>query len=108
MAKPFNPGAFRHKAEFLSPPGGTTATGAPSGDRPVFKTAFVSVEPILGRELYAALTADSNVTVKIRSRYIEGVNDFMRIRVGDDVYDISSIVDIMNSHKEFLMYCVKV
>ena len=108
MAKAFNPGALRHKAEFYSPPGGRTSSGALDDGWIRFKTAYVSVEPILGREMFAALTAQSNITVKIRSRYIEGINDTMRVHVGSDVYEISSLVDVDNAHTELLLYCVKV
>jgi SPP1 family predicted phage head-tail adaptor len=102
-----NPGLFRHKITFLAPPEGRNAYGEPDGGWTPALTVYASIEPILGKELYAALTANSGITAKIRTRFIDGINDKMRIRHGGDIYVISSLIDVEGRRREALMYCVR-
>ena len=106
MEKKFNPGSFRFKIDFLKPPIGKDDYGEPLEEWPIFKPGvYASKEPILGNEYFTALTTDTKVDVKFNSRYIKGVNDKMRIKHGDEVYEILSAIDVKSMHKELLCYC---
>lgn len=73
-----------------------------------FQTVWGSVEPILGRELFAAETVNSNVQIKFRCYYFEGPNERMRIRYNNKEYDILSAVNVKNLNHEWLFYCKRV
>ncbi len=108
MARAFNPGSFRHKIDFLSPSTENDDYGEPLDDYGLFKSVKASKEPIIGKELFEALTADTKMEVKFRTRYIAGVTNEMRVKHGNDVYEIVSAIDIDTAHKELLCYCRQV
>jgi SPP1 family predicted phage head-tail adaptor len=105
MEKRFNPGAFRHKIEFLNPPTGRDDYGELLEEWTVFKSAKASKEPLLGNEFFTALTTDTKVEVKFNTRYIKGITNKMRIRNENEVYEILSAIDVKSEHKELLCYC---
>jgi len=105
MGKYFNPGDFRYGIIFLKPPSGTDGYGEPSGDWKQYRVARASKEPLIGRELYTALSADTKVEVKFKTRYMPGVTNDMRIMCGTELYEIISAVDVDARHKELLCYC---
>ncbi len=101
----FNPGRFNRRIEFLSPPVTKNDYGELTGEWELYKSVMASKEPILGKELFAALTNDTRIEVKFRARYTRGVTDVMRIRQGNEVYEIISVIDVDDMHKELLCYC---
>jgi SPP1 family predicted phage head-tail adaptor len=105
ISKHFNPGSFRHKITLLLPPGTQDDYGQPVDDYTKFKTVYASKEPLLGNELFAALTTESRVKVKFRTRYIGGVTDAMSIKHGTEIYKILSLVNVESRNKELIMYC---
>ena len=105
MAKQFNPGKLRNKITFYNPPNDLDNYGELLDDWIIFKTVRASKEPLIGREFFAALTAETKVTVKFRMRYLDGVTDRMRIKHGDEIYDIISVVDPEAAHHELVCYC---
>lgn len=105
MAKLFNPGEFRFKIGFLSPPTGQDVYGAPTGSWTVYKTVWASKSPILGNDYFTALTTDTKVEVKFNCRYTPGITNKMRIQHGTETYEILSAIDVMSMHKELICYC---
>lgn len=105
MARIFNPGDFRHKIDFLQRIAGQDDYGEPIDDWVVFKSAWASKEPILGNEYFAALTTDTKVEVKFNCRYIPGITNEMRIKHGNEIYEILSAIDVKSLHRELLCYC---
>lgn len=63
-------------------------------------TVWASVEPLRGRELFAAQAAQSVTTVRFRIWYMDGVSQAMRILFGSKVYNIESVIDINHDHTE--------
>jgi SPP1 family predicted phage head-tail adaptor len=109
MEKRFNPGAYRFKIDFLTPPLGQDDYGDPLTEWTIFKPGIhASKEPLLGNEFFTALTTDTNVEVKFNTRYIKGVTNKMRIKHGLEVYEILSAIDVKSEHKELLCYCKQV
>jgi SPP1 family predicted phage head-tail adaptor len=105
MPKVLNPGKFRHKISFYSPPEEHDDYGELADEWILFKTVSASKEPLIGNEFYTALTAETKVEVKFRLRYTSGINDTMRIKCGDELYEILSAVDFESAHIELLCYC---
>lgn len=67
-------------------------------------TVWAAVEPAVGNQYYAAKQADSQVTGKIRIRYIRGLQPTMRILYGDRVMNIVSIVIPKEAKREIVIY----
>ena len=64
-----------------------------------------SIEPINGREYFAAQANQSELTTRIRTRYIEGVKPQDRITHDGTVYDIQSVIDTEMRHAELVLMC---
>ena len=87
---------------------GEDGAGQPFEDwMPVFD-AWAAVMPLRGREVIRAdaVAAISDVLVKLR--YRPGVTNAMRIRHGDDVYDIASVANIKSANREVELLCKRV
>jgi SPP1 family predicted phage head-tail adaptor len=99
---------YRHKIDFLRRAKGRDEYGEPIDTwEPVEgKTGiWASMEPLLGNEFFAALTTDTKVEVKFNMRYIDGITNDMRIRHGNDIYEILSVVNVKGLNRELLCYC---
>lgn len=70
-----------------------------------FAEVRASVEPLQGREYFSGPFQMGENIVRVRIRYIEGVTRKMRIRYGNRVFDIYSVIDSMESHRELQLMC---
>ena len=100
-----NPGKYRHRIVILQQEPGKDDYGEPNGRWLVYKELWASKDPILGNEFFAALTQDTKIDVKFCTRFADGITDAMRIKHGQELYDIASVIDIGSLHKELLYYC---
>jgi SPP1 family predicted phage head-tail adaptor len=83
--------------------------GEKTGDWTVFKTVWASKEPLIGNQFFAALTTDTKVEVKFNTRYTSGITSEMRIKHGEEIYEITSPpIDVNARKKELICYCKKV
>jgi len=86
-----------------------TATGAPDGSWTTYATVWASIDPVLGREYFAAEQVQSKVDTKIRCRYQSGVCDAvttaMRVSHGAVVYNIEAPINVGNRNEEWLLMC---
>lgn len=64
---------------------------------------WASVQPISGKEFYAAQQSQSEVTHKIRCRYFFGATPKMRILLNGRKFKIISILDFNERHEEFII-----
>lgn len=74
----------------------------------VFSDIFASKEPLLGREYFSAEAVQSQVEMKFRTYYFDGVKNEMRIECDGDIYEILSAINVKSLNRELLMYCKKV
>ena len=56
-------------------------------------TAWAAIEPLRGRELIAAQAEASEISGKIRMRYVDGVTSKCRVVHGGKIYDILAAVN---------------
>ena len=105
MIRPINPGALRHKITILKRIKGQSPTGDIINDWAVHKEVRAAMIPLLGKELYSAMTADILVKIKFVMRYIDGVCEGMRIRHKEQVYDIISAQNVNALGVELVCYC---
>jgi len=99
---------YRHKIDFLKRKNERNEYGEPSNAwEPVASRTgiWASKEPLLGNEFFTAYTTDSKVEVKFNMRYVSGITNDMRIRHGDEVYEILSAINVKSLNRELLCYC---
>jgi SPP1 family predicted phage head-tail adaptor len=72
-------------------------------------SVWASVEPLSGREFFAALQTQSDVTIRVTCRYsnaIAAVTEKDRIKHGSKVYDIRHPpIDRDSRHREIQFMC---
>ena len=97
---------YRHKIDFLQRQQGHDDYGEPIDSWETFKEGiWASKDPLLGNEYFNALTTDTKVEVKFNMRYVPGITNDMRIRHGDEIYEILSAVNVKSLNRELLCYC---
>lgn len=79
--------------------------GQPSEAWATFAVVWAAVEPIQGREFWAQQQVQSEVTIRIRIRYLSGVRPDMRILYGSRVFSVESVIDPKERHAEMQLMC---
>ena len=64
-----------------------------------FKTLWAAVTNLHGREYFAAAVVKAENTVKFTIRYVEGIDESMRILFKGKQYNISSVDNIKYANK---------
>ena len=74
-----------------------------------WKTVFAAVEPISGREYFAASQLQSESKIRVRIRYLSSVTTKHRVKhTVDDVaryYEIESVIPLKHERKEMHLMC---
>lgn len=70
-----------------------------------FDTVWASVEPLRGREYFAAAQANAQVTHKVTIRYLDGVLPTMRVLFGSRVLTIDAILNTEERNREMVLMC---
>lgn len=71
---------------------------------PVFAT-WAAVEPLSGREYFAASAALSEVTTRIRLRYRPGITPADRVNHESKLYGITSVINPRSENREIALMC---
>lgn len=71
-----------------------SASGEPAYTWTLFRETWAAVEPLLGRELFAAQERQAKVSTRFRMRYVAGVKPRMRIVWDSRWFDIESIQQV--------------
>jgi len=70
-----------------------------------FCTVWAAIEPATGQTYYAANQLEAKVDGRVRMRYHDDLDPTMRIRFGDRILNIVSIIHPKENHRELhLMY----
>ncbi len=91
------------------------ATGSPAknayGEKNIvweeFAEVWAEIMPLVGREYWAQQQVQSEVTVKIRIRYLAGILPTMRVVHGERILAIKSVIDVNERHKEIILMCLE-
>ncbi len=70
-----------------------------------FANAQASIEPISGREYFAAQTTQADVTHRSYMRYIPGIVPKMRVKYGSRIFDILSVINVNERNRELQLMC---
>ena len=107
-----DPGKMRHRITFQQFSGTLDDFGDPlqvDDDNWVdVATTWAAIDPISGREFYAAEQSQSEVSHKIRCRYRTGLDTAMRITYGKRRFKIISLIDWEERHESLLLMCKEV
>lgn len=68
-------------------------------------TVYASIEPLSGREFFAAQQANAETTSRIRIRYRDDVNVRMRVVHAGRIYNIRAVIDPGFRHDELELMC---
>jgi len=71
-------------------------------------TVWAAIEPLRGREYLEAKNTTPELTVRIRIRYLPGVMSAMRVLYGSRIFNIKSVIDLDERHKETHLMCSEV
>jgi len=83
------------------------ATGEMAVTWGTFATVYGSVEPLRGREYFAAKEQRAEVTTRIRIRYRTGVTPKMQVLDGTRLFLINDVIDPESRHAEMQLMCVE-
>lgn len=84
---------------------GEDAAGQPYDYWDTVGTVWAAVHPIRGRELIAADAVTSITDVRVILRWRPGLTPAMRIRHGDDTYNIASVIHVRSEKREVELLC---
>lgn len=82
----------------------TDSYGAPSEWIEV-ATVWAAIEPLQGREYFAALQESADVNTRIRVRYKEGIDRTMKVKYRDSEFEILYIINPKYGKKEMQLMC---
>lgn len=68
-------------------------------------TTWAAVEPLVGREFFAAGAGQSVVTTRIRLRYRPGITSADRVTHAGTIYNIQSVIDYKSAKRELVLMC---
>lgn len=71
-------------------------------------TVWASVEPLNGRELYAAQQVKAELSHRVRIRYMSGIKPEMRIAFDNRTFEIEAIIDPEERHESLELLCSEV
>lgn len=68
-------------------------------------TVWAAVEPLSGREYFAAEQTQARVNTRITIRYRAGIMPTMRVVWGAKLYNIRAVIDTEGRHEELQLMC---
>lgn len=98
-------GRLRHKVTVQTVSEATDSFGQAIKTWSTYAQPFASVEPLNGREFFTANADSSEVTVRIRLRYLSGLTTKMRVLWDSKYYNIESIIDPAERNAEMVLMC---
>ena len=70
-------------------------------------TVWAAIEPISGREFFAAQQVQSEVSHRITIRYYAGLTTKDRVKFGERLFDIRAVLDRDERHVEMQLMCTE-
>lgn len=93
------------RATIQTPPTGTDAYGQPNTEWTNGAKIWAAIEPLRGREFFAAQAENAEVTTRIRIRYRSDVDRTMRIKYKDIIFEILYIINPEMANEELQLMC---
>lgn len=70
-----------------------------------YTTVQASIEPVSGREYFAAQSTQADVTHRISLRYLSGITPKMRVNHTSRIFDILSVINVGERNRELQLMC---
>ncbi len=96
---------LRHRVEIQKLTSVYDEWGDPTEEWATIATAWAAVEPVSGREYWAAATVRAEATVKVTLRYIPGITPQHRLLFRGEIYDIKSVINTETRNRELVLMC---
>ena len=96
---------LRHRVTIQEKAAVTDSFGEEINDWSDVCTVWAAVEPLKGREFFAAQKENAETTVRITIRYRFGITADMRVLYCNNVYEINAIIDLEERHVELQLMC---
>ncbi|MGB9780623.1 phage head closure protein [Caldanaerobacter sp.] len=103
-----NIGELRHRITIQQPVESSNTFGEVEKTWQDVATVWASIEPLRGREYFNSQQINAEVTTQIRIRYRPGIKPKMRVVYGERIFDIQSVIDVEERHKEIHLMCKEV
>lgn len=103
-----NIGDLRHRITIQQPVESSNTFGEVEKTWQDVATVWASIEPLRGREYFDSQQINAEVTTRIRIRYRPGIKPKMRVVYGERIFDIQSVIDVEERHKEIHLMCKEV
>ena len=100
-----NPGQLTERVTLQRLQQGTDEIGQPFTTWVTLGTTWASVEPLVGREYFAAGGAQSEVTAKVRMRYRPGITSADRLIHEGTLYSITSVINYKSANRDLVLMC---
>lgn len=102
-----NSGRLRHRVQIQAPVETQNTYGEAEVRWQTFATVWANIEPLRGREYFAARQAVSEVEAKVTIRYRAGVTAKQKVVYGTEEYLIESIINIGDRNREIQLMCTR-
>ena len=93
-------GALRHTLVIEQPTETQDGHGQAVPSWSTFATVWGALDPLNGREIFAAAQVQAEITARARIRYLAGVTPKMRITFESKIYAITAVIDRDLRHRE--------
>lgn len=93
-------GLLRHRVTIQAPRHPENERGEAVAEWADVATVWASVEPLIGRERWTAQQVMPETTHRVRIRYRPGLTAAHRLKFGDRILHIDSVVDPQERHRE--------
>lgn len=100
-----NPGELRHKITIQKLNNSQNEYGEVSELWEDILNVRAGIYPISGKEFFAAETVNSEITHKVKIRYIEGITPNMRIKFNNRIFSIESVINFQERNIEIQLLC---
>lgn len=98
-------GRFNKRIQIQQQTTAADAAGTPLNIWTTVATVWASVEPLSGREYFGGAERQAQVSTRIRMRYMAGVLPRMRVVYAGRWFDVLSVIDGNESHRELELMC---
>lgn len=96
----------RRHAIVIEKPSESVVNGANKTSWSKFADTRAAIEPLSGRELFAAQQVHAEVTTRINFRWRPNVDETLRIRAGTTLYGILAVLPDKTGRREISCLCV--
>ncbi len=96
---------LRHRVEIQTLTAVYDEIGAPSEEWVSIASVWAAVEPVSGREYWAAAVVQAETNVKVTMRYLPGITPHHRLIFKGKLHEIQSVINTEERNRELVLMC---